>query len=64
MSWAKKYSEPIKSALWGIAGLIVSLTIISTGRISVVGYPLFLVSILMFVLAGWQLVKAQRKQKR
>ncbi len=46
-----RYKGTLSAAGWGAAGLLVSLSIIQTGRISIFGYPLLLLSLLMFPLA-------------
>jgi hypothetical protein len=50
----------IRSILCGSAGLIVSLAIISEGRVSIIGYPLFILSILMFIMAFSQYLKRSK----
>jgi len=48
MSLNKPY---IKSVGWAILGFIVSISIIKTGRFSLFGYPLLVLSILMVLLS-------------
>ncbi|HLF53776.1 MAG TPA: hypothetical protein VI544_01215 [Candidatus Nanoarchaeia archaeon] len=57
-----KYKKPIKTFLWGIAGFIVSLSIISKNEFSIFGYPLFFLSFLMFVLGILQAFKEKSKK--
>jgi len=57
MRFIQKHKQSIKSAGWGIAGLIISISIIQTRRISLFGYPLLIVSILMFLVAAKQFLR-------
>jgi hypothetical protein len=57
-----KYGKALKTALWGVAGLIVAFSFfkIPTFRY-IFGYPLYVLSLLMFVLACWQFYRENRK---
>jgi hypothetical protein len=46
-----RHRTSLRSAWWGILGLIVSISIIKTRRISLFGYPLLILGVLMFLLA-------------
>ncbi|MCU0642567.1 MAG: hypothetical protein MUF61_03270 [archaeon] len=57
-----KYTKPLKTALWGIAGLVVALSFIKMPTFQyILGYPLYVLSLLMFVLACWQFYNENRK---
>ena len=58
-----KYKKALKSSLWGIAGFIVSISIINKDKSSLFGYPLFVLSFLMFILSMWQLFETNQKHK-
>jgi len=51
-----KYKASTKSFLLGIAGFIISIPTIAAKGFFLFGYPLFVLSILMFVLGIWQLI--------
>ena len=55
------YSRALKSFLWGLAGLIISLPIIASNGFFLFGYPLFVLSLLMFLLSAWQFYKDNRR---
>jgi hypothetical protein len=55
------WGRAIKSALWGLAGMIISLPIIANKSFPLFGYPLFVLSILMFALASWQFYQDNRR---
>ncbi len=57
MKFIQKHNQSIKSLGWGIAGLIVSISLIQTRRFSLFGYPLLILSILMFLLTVKQFLK-------
>ncbi len=57
MRFIQKHKQSVKSAGWGIAGLIISISIIQTRRISLFGYPLLILSALMFLLAAKQFIE-------
>jgi hypothetical protein len=55
------YLRALKSFLWGIAGLIISLPIIASKGFFLFGYPLFVLSLLMFALSSWQFYKDNKR---
>jgi len=55
MVW--KYKTALKSFLWGAAGFFVSTAVIAKNKSSIFGYPLYVLSLLMFILAIWQFYK-------
>jgi FtsH-binding integral membrane protein len=57
-----KYGKALKTALWGIAGLVVAFSFFKIPTFNYIfGYPLYALSLLMFVLACWQFYKENRK---
>jgi len=62
MTW--NYKRAIKSALWGAAGLFISITILAKSKSSIFGYPLYVLSLLMFILAFWQFYKDNNQFKK
>jgi hypothetical protein len=55
------YLRALKSFLWGLVGLFVSLPIIASKEFFLFGYPLFVLSLLMFALASWQFYNDNKK---
>jgi len=61
MVW--NYKRALKSCLWGVAGFIISITVLAKSKSSIFGYPLYVLSLLMFVLAIWQFYKDNKFKK-
>lgn len=62
-----KYWRALKTALWGIAGLIISLSFLALDNPilqGIFGYGLFALSLLMFILAAFQFYKDNKKKSR
>jgi hypothetical protein len=55
------WRRAIKSSLWGLAGLIISLPMIAKKGFFLFGYPLFILSLLMFLLASWQFYRDNKR---
>lgn len=55
------YQRAMKSFLWGLAGFIISLPIIASNGFFLFGYPLFILSLLMFVLSAFQFYQDNKK---
>ncbi len=59
-----RYKKALKTALWGLAGFIISLPAMSASLPVIkwtFGYILFTLSVLMFILACSQLYKDNAK---
>ena len=52
-----KYKQSLITSAWAIAGILISTQIIAIGRLSLFGYPLFFLSVLLALLAFWYAIK-------
>jgi len=62
MAW--NYKRALKSFLWGAAGFFVSTAVVAKDKSSMFGYPLYVLSLLMFILAIWQFYKDNKKKRQ
>lgn len=53
-----KGKQSLAVAGWALAGIFVSLSIIETGRFSLFGYPLLVLSLLLAMLVLWRRFRA------
>lgn len=59
-----RYKQTIKTVVWGIVGLTISLSIIKVNQYSLFAWPLFILSALMFALAArYYLIEKNQKNK-
>jgi len=59
-----EYKRALKTCLWGITGLVISISILAKDKTSLFGYPLYILSLLMFVLAIWQFYKDNKSKNK